>query len=123
MSYVKSFKSFQNAEKKAAEEVKAGANPVVTEQSTPATQTTSTTQPAQQTQAPQAQAPQTPSVESNPDVIAARKAVADATANRDRVVAAKQTELEKLKADQDAAVNRATTALNTALQQAATAKP
>lgn len=120
MSYVKSFKSFQNAEKKAAEEVKAGANPVVTEQSTPATQTTSTTQPAQQTAA---QAQPAPSVESNPDVIAARKAVAEATANRDRVVAAKQTELEKLKADQDAAVNRATTALNTALQQAATAKP
>ena len=61
-------------------------------------------------------------VEADPEVQAARKAVTDATTNRDRVVAAKQTELEKLKADQDAAVNRATVALNAALQKAATPK-
>lgn len=120
MSYVKSFKSFQNAEKKAAEEVLAGANPVVAEQTAPTTQTS----PNQQTtpNQPAQTAPVQPSVEADPEVQAARKAVTDATTNRDRAVAAKQTELEKLKADQDAAVNRATVTLNAALQKAATPK-
>ena len=122
MSYVKSFKSFQNAEKKAAEEVQAGANPTVAEQTTV---TQPTTQPATQ-QNTQNQttppAPTQPVVEADPEVQAARKALADASAARDRIVAAKKTELERLIADQDATVNRANVSLNTALQKAAAPK-
>ena len=121
MAYVKSFKSFQNAEKKAADDVEAGANPVVAEQSTPTAQPATQTQPANQT-TPTQQPAQAPSVESNPDVVAARKAAADARANADRAIAAKETELAKLKADQEAIVNRANASINTALQQADTVK-
>lgn len=66
MSYVKTFKSFSNAAKKAAEEVVAGANPVVAEQATPAPQAVQTT-PADQTAAKS----------TNPAVIAAQKQVTD----------------------------------------------
>ena len=126
MSYVKSFKSFQNAEKKATEEasVDAGANPVVTEQTapaaTPAATPTDTTQNQADQTTPSPEAP--PMVEADPAVIAARSALATASANRDRAVAAKQAELEKLKSDQNVVVNNATTALNGALQKAATSK-
>ena len=117
MSYVKSFKSFQNAEKKVADEIQAGSNPVVDEQATP----TQTTQPATQ---PAAQpVPAQPVVEADPEVQAARQALADASATRDRAVAAKKTELERLIADQDAIVNRTNVSLNTALQKAAAPKP
>jgi hypothetical protein len=119
MSYVKSFKSFQNAEKKAADEVKAGANPTVAEQAT-ATQPATQQNTQNQTTPP---APTQPVVEADPEVQAARKALADASATRDRVVAAKKTELERLIADQDAIVNRSNVSLNTALQKAAAPKP
>jgi hypothetical protein len=113
MAYVKSFKSFQTAEEKASTEIKAGANPVVAEQAT----TTPTTQPAAEKPAATP-----PMVESDPAVIAARAALASATANRDRAIAAKSAELEKLKADQNQLVNNSQLALNTALQKAASAK-
>jgi hypothetical protein len=118
MSYVQSFKKFANAEKKASEEVVAGANPAGAEQSTPATQAVQTTQPGQ-TAAP---AIQPKIVEADPAVVAARSALAAATSNRDKMVSAKETELEKLKADQAIQVNNANTALNSALQKAATSK-
>lgn len=68
MAYVKSFKSFQNAEDKAAKEVLAGANPVVDEQATP-----TPAQPVAQTPATTAQTPTNPS----PAVQAAQKQVTD----------------------------------------------
>ena len=43
-------------------------------------------------------------------------------ANKDKAIAAKEAELEKVKADQALQVNNATTALNNALQKAATSK-
>lgn len=115
MAYVKSFKSFQNAEDKASSEIKVGANPVVAEQAAPTTAPTQT--PAEQPVVKAA-----PAVESDPSVIAARAALASATANRDRVIAAKSTELEKLKSDQNQLVNNSQLALNNALQKASTAK-
>jgi hypothetical protein len=114
MAYVKSFKSFQNAEDKASSEIKLGANPVIAEQAAPTPATpTPTEQPVVKAQ---------PAVESDPSVIAARAALATATANRDRAIAAKSTELEKLKSDQSQLVNNSQLALNNALQKAATAK-
>jgi hypothetical protein len=124
MSYVKSFKSFQNAEKKASEEisVESGANPVVTEQTAPAAAPATPTDTTQNQADPATTPAEPPMVEADPAVIAARSALATASANRDRAVAAKQAELEKLKSDQNVVVNNATTALNGALQKAATSK-
>jgi len=118
-SYVESFGKFIKPEKKAAaDEVLAGANPAAAEQATPATQAVQTTQPVQ-TAAP---AIQPKIVEADPAVVAARSALAAATSNRDKMVSAKETELEKVKADQALQVNNATAALNNALQKAATSK-
>lgn len=112
--YISSFKKFMKSEEKKAEEV--GANPSIEEQAdaTPATPDNTADQAAQTT----TQAPA--SVESDPAVIAARQAAAQAIANRDKVIAAKQKELNDLKAAQDALVNTANTNLNNAL--ATTAK-
>lgn len=69
MAYVKSFKSFQNAEKKASAEIEAGANPTIDEQAaTPAPQAVQTT--------PATAATQTPNNPS-PAVQAAQKQVTD----------------------------------------------
>jgi len=116
-SHIASFKKFMKSEEKKAEEI--GAAPMVDEQAAPAapgagdniggTSTPAATPPA---------APVVASVEANPAVIAARQAAAAAVANRDKVVAAKQAELDKLKTDQDTFVNTANTNLNKALQDA-----
>lgn len=115
-SHIASFKKFMKSEEKKAEEI--GAAPMVDEQAAPdapgagdniAGTTNTTTPPA---------APVVASVEANPAVIAARQAAAAAVANRDKVVAAKQAELDKLKTDQDTLVNTANTNLNKALQDA-----
>lgn len=112
MAYVQSFKKFLKDET-------VGANPVVAEQAAPTTAPT----PANATQQPSTTPPPAPaSVEANPAVIAARSALATATANKDKAIAAKEAELEKVKADQALQVNNATTALNNALQKAATSK-
>ena len=66
MAYIKSFKSFQNAEEKASKEVEMGANPIVDEQASPAPSAVQTTQSTSQT-------PINPS----PAVQAAQKAVTD----------------------------------------------
>ena len=113
MAYVQSFKKFLKDET-------VGANPVVAEQAVPATPQPATQQPAE---VPAAQpAPQPKNVEADPAVIAARSALATANVNRDKAIAAKEAELEKLKADQATQVNNATAALNNALQKAATSK-
>ena len=110
-SHIASFKKFMKSEEKKAEEI--GAAPMVDEQAAPGVgdniDTPAATPPA---------APVVASVEANPAVIAARQAAAAAVANRDKVVAAKQAELDKLKADQDTLVNTANTNLNKALQDA-----
>lgn len=116
-SHIASFKKFMKSEEKKAEEI--GAAPMVDEQAVPAapgagdniggTATPAATPPA---------APVVASVEANPAVIAARQAAAAAVANRDKVVSAKQAELDKLKTDQDTLVNTANTNLNKALQDA-----
>lgn len=116
-SHIASFKKFMKSEEKKAEEI--GAAPMVDEQAAPAapgagdniggTATPAATPPA---------APVVASVEANPAVIAARQAAAAAVANRDKVVSAKQAELDKLKTDQDTLVNTANTNLNKALQDA-----
>lgn len=116
MAYVKSFKSFQNAEEKASTEIKAGANPVIAEQAAPAATQTAGAQTAQ----PEPKV--APAIEADPAVIAARSALASATANRDKLIAAKSAELEKLKSDQNQLVNNSQLALNNALQKAASAK-
>lgn len=114
MAYVSNFKKFIKAEEKKATEM--GANPSVEEQATP-TDPTPETPDATQSQ------PETPTapanVEADPAVVAARQAVAQAIANRDKVVMAKQAELDKLKTDQNNIVNTANTNLNKALQDAA----
>jgi phage shock protein A len=69
MAYVKNFKSFQSAEKKASDEVEAGANPAVDEEATPAP----AAQQAVQTTPTPTQTPTNPS----PAVQAAQKAVTD----------------------------------------------
>lgn len=115
MTYIKNFKKFLKHEEKQAKE--AGANPSVEEQAT--SSATTDTQATQTTQTDQAPAPAPASVESNPAVIAARQASAQAIANRDKVVSAKQKELNDLKAAQDALVNTASTNLNNALAAAA----
>ena len=114
MAYVSNFKKFIKAEEKKTAEM--GANPSVKEQST-ADVSTETPNQTDQTQ------PETPAapanVEADPAVIAARSAVQQAIANRDKVVMAKQAELDKLKTDQNNIVNTANTNLNKALQDAA----
>jgi hypothetical protein len=113
MAYVSNFKKFIKAEEKKTAEM--GANPSIEEQSTADAPTD--TQDATQTQ------PETPAapanVEADPAVVAARQAVAQAIANRDKVVMAKQAELDKLRTDQNNIVNTANTNLNKALQDAA----
>lgn len=113
MGYVSNFKKFIKAEEKKATEI--GANPSIEEQSTSdlptdTTQAQTTPTPATSTQ---------PSTEADPAVISARSALQSATANRDKVIAAKQKELNDLKIAQDALVNTATTNLNKALADAA----
>ena len=108
MSYIHNFKKFLKNEEKETE--KLGANPSVEEQAEPSTQ---------QTDAPATPQAASPNIESDPAVISARQAVAQATTNRDKVIAAKQKELNDLKISQDALVNTATTNLNTALANAA----
>lgn len=120
MAYVSNFKKFIKGEEKKATE--AGANPQIEEQTAPAAPgagdniggTSTDTSAAQTATTP----PTTVSVEASPAVIAARQAVSTAMANRDKVIAAKQAELDKLKADQDVLVNTANTNLNKALQDA-----
>lgn len=112
MTYIKNFKKFLKHEEK--EPTKLGANPTVEEQTD--TQTDST---AQAGQATQTTTPIPASVENDSTVIATRKAVADSIANRDKVIAAKQKELNDLKAAQDAVVNTNTANLNAALADAA----
>jgi hypothetical protein len=94
MSYVQSFKKFANAEKKAAEEVVAGANPAIAEQATPATQAVQTT-PADTTVKPV-----------NPATAAAQKQVTDTDAQ----IAALNAQIAALQAKRataQAAVNAA----------------
>jgi uncharacterized small protein (DUF1192 family) len=97
MTFIKSFKSFQNAEKKAAEEVVAGANPGVSEQGTPAPQAVQTTPATTQ-----------PKVESpSPAVQAAQKAVTDIDsqiAALNAQIAALQTKRANAQATVNAAV-------------------
>jgi hypothetical protein len=112
MTYIKNFKKFLKHEEK--ETTKIGANPTVEEQTD--TQTDSTAQTSQTTQTAE---PMPATVENDSTVIAARKAVADSIANRDKVIAAKQKELNDLKAAQDAVVNTNTANLNSALADAA----
>lgn len=125
MSYIQNFKKFMKSEEKKTAE--AGANPTVAEQTATATTPATTTTPTDTAQTDTSQtdtsqpAPQvaTPSVESDPAVIAARTKLTMATANRDKAIAAKQDELNKLKTAQDAIVNTAMTDLNNAMSSAA----
>jgi hypothetical protein len=94
MSYVQSFKKFANAEKKASEEVVAGANPAVAEQSTPATQAVQTT-PADTTVKL-----------ANPAAIAAQKQVTDTDAQI-AALNAQIAALQSKRAAAQAAVNAA----------------
>ena len=68
MAYVNSFKSFQKAEEKAAQEVEAGANPVVDEQAA---------QPAPNAAVQTTPTPTQTPVNPSPAVQAAQKAVTD----------------------------------------------
>lgn len=114
MAYVSNFKKFIKGEEKKS--IETGANPSVEEQSTTDLPTDATDQTDQtQPQAPVAP----PNVEADPAVVAARQAVAQAITNRDKVVMAKQAELDKLKTDQNNIVNTANVNLNKALQDAA----
>jgi hypothetical protein len=114
MAYVSNFKKFIKTEEKKTTET--GANPSIEEQVTSTESTTDTPDTnAAQTETPAAPA----SVEADPAVAAARQSVAQAIANRDKTVMAKQAELDKLKTDQNNLVNTANTNLNKALQDAA----
>ena len=117
MSYIQNFKKFMKSEEK--KETESGANPTVAEQTDPAA-TPDTPQTNTQTTQDHPVAHASPaSVESDPAVITARTKLAQATANRDNAVAAKQDELNKLKTTQDAIVNTSMTDLNTAISAAA----
>lgn len=111
MTYIKNFKKFLKHDEKEAQKI--GANPSLEEQSD------STTTDAAATADQPASPPAPASVESDPTVIAARQAAAQAVANRDKVIAAKQKELNDLKMAQDQLVNTANTSLNNALATAA----
>ena len=111
MSYIQNFKKFIKSDEKKTQEM--GANPVVAEQDAQATPA----EPA--TTTPQAPTSSSTTVESNPAVVSARTQLANAIANRDKVVAAKQKELTDLTAAQDAIVNNATSTLNNAIATAA----
>lgn len=106
MTYIQNFKKFIKSDEKKTQEM--GANPSITEQDAPV-------EPAKV----EAPAPASPSVESNPTVVSARTQLANAIANRDKVIVAKQKELADLKLAQDAIVNTANTNLNNAMAAAA----
>lgn len=106
MSYIQNFKKFIKSDEKKTQEM--GANPSITEQDAPAEPAKVETPAASST-----------TVESNPTVVSARTQLANAIANRDKVVTAKQKELADLKLAQDALVNTATTNLNNAIAAAA----
>jgi len=121
MGYVSTFNKFIKGEEK--KKLEAGANPSIEEQADPAQTTDANSQDVGAPAAGQNQTatptPQNTSVESNPAVISARQAVAQATENRDKVIAAKQAELDKLKADQNTLVNTKVSDLNKAIADAA----
>jgi len=113
VGYIQNFKKFLKTEE---EQKTAGANPVVSEQGS--TEPADATQETPKTEAPAAAAP---SVESDPKVVAARANLLQVQTNRDKQIAAKKAELDKLTADQNALVNTTTGALNQALKDATAA--
>jgi hypothetical protein len=122
MAYIENFKKFLKKEEERQEESDlaakvAGANPSVDEQSVPeppATPVQPTTPP------PPAVQPAGPaSVESNPAVITARRTLAQAMAEKDRLIGEKEKELGQLRLTQEQKVNLANSALNKALEDAA----
>jgi len=110
MGHIKNYKQFIKSIEKQDKEIESG----ISEQENTTATATAQTEPTQATTNTA-----TPSVESDPNVISARTTLANAIANRDKAIAAKQKELTDLKAAQDALVNAATNSLNTALAAAA----
>lgn len=111
MSYIKNFKKFLKAEEQTKE---TGANLAVKEQDAAPNSQASTDDSASEPSTSTS-----PNVEADPKVIAARSALLQAQTNRDKAIASKQAELDKLKADQNALVNTASGVVNQALQDAA----
>lgn len=119
-NYVNNFKKFLKQEEKKTLEM--GANPsmgpVGSDQDLPGGATNTPPQtPDQSTQTPPA--PSSPNVESNPNVISARKNLTVAIEARDRLVGEKEKELAAIRAENDKKVNDSTEALNNALAEAA----
>ena len=103
MSHVSSFKKFLKEEDKKTTEV--GANPTIKEQAPDAAPVeTPAATPAPTPSTDVTNAPTQAQIDA---VSMARTALAQAEANRDKVISVKQSELDKLKTDQDTIVNTA----------------